>query len=142
MLSRLTVALLLLTAGLGGGIIVAAAPDVAAAVLVLQLPGALLWLFDPTPRRAVGRTVLLFQAAASVRPLAGLWYECEGLRQCVGMATGTRPVLIVLLCGGFGFVLTLALPIVIKLLDDGRTKLRVDHLTAERQRLTEAWELP
>ncbi|MFO1028253.1 MAG: hypothetical protein U1E70_24015 [Acetobacteraceae bacterium] len=141
MLSRLGIALLLVTAGIGGGVLIATVPDIAAAVIVLQLPGVLLWLFDPTPRKAVGRTVLLFQAAASMRPLVSIWYECDGLRQCVGMVTDVRTILIVVLFCGVGFVLTLGLPILVKLIDDRRTKLRHDRLTAERKRLTDEWEL-
>src|ERR1700760_3406698 len=105
MASRLGPAVLLLIAGAGAGILTVMAPDVAAAILVLQLPGALILLFDATPGRAVGRTIV------------GIWFQCEGLRQCVAMATGARTMLILLLCVALAFLLTQALPILLKLLD-------------------------
>ena len=141
MLSRLGFGLLLLIAGLGCGLIIATSPDVAAAAIVLELPGALVWLFDPTPRRAVGRTVVLFQAAASVRPIAALWYRCDGLRQCVAMATETRTLLIVLLASATGLLLTLALPMLVKVIEDAHASVRLTHLREARQRLTDEWEL-
>ena len=141
MLSRLGSGMLLLVAGLCAGLVIAASPDLAAAVIVLQCPGFLVWLFDPTPRRAVGRTVLLFQAAASVRPIAALWYRCEGLRQCVAMATGTRTLLIILLASAAGFFLTLALPMLVKLIEEAHANVRLAHLREARQRLVDEWEL-
>ena len=141
-MSRLGVGLMLLIVGLGCGAIMAATPDIAASVLVLLLPGIISFLIDPTPGRGVGRTILLFQAAASVRPISQIWYQCDGLDACVAMATDRRTVLVVMLAGAFGFVLTLLLPMILKLVDDGRMQVRRARLVAERQKLIDEWELP
>jgi hypothetical protein len=140
-IGRLGFAVMVLLGGLACGGIVALSPDLAAAILVLQLPGILIWLFDQTPGRAIGRTIVLFQLAGSVQPIVSIWYQCEGLRQCVAMATRTRSVLVVLLFSGFGLMLTQALPMLIKLIDDRRTETRRQHLTSERARLAAEWEL-
>jgi len=141
MTARLGWGMLLLVAGLGGGALTATAPDIVAAILVLQLPGMLALLFDPTRGRAVGRTVLLFQAAASVRPIAAIWFKCDGIRQCFAMATGTRTILSVLCCGALGFLLTQTLPALFKLFDDAQNQARLRHLSAQREKLVAEWEL-
>lgn len=133
--------LMVLAVGLVCGGVIAVAPDIAAAVLVLQVPGVVVLLLDPSPGRAIGKTILLFQAAASVRPTVSIWFQCEGLRACVAMATERQTILIVLLAAAGGFVLTQILPLGLKLLDDARIKVRCEHLTLERQKLVEEWEL-
>jgi hypothetical protein len=141
-MSRLGVGLMLLIVGLGCGAIIAVTPDIAAAILVLLLPGIISLLIDPTPGRGVGRTILLFQAAASVGPVSQIWYQCDGLNACVSMATDRRTVLVVMLAGGFGFVLTLILPMILKVVDDGRMQIRRSRLVEERQKLVDEWEMP
>jgi len=141
MMSQLGFGLLLLLGGLGCGAMIAVAPEIAGAVIVLQLPGALVLLFDPTPGHAVGRTVMLFAAAATIRPITTIWLQCDGLRQCVGMASGTRTILTMLLYAAFGFMLTQLLPILLQLVDERRVKTRLTELTAERARIAEEWEL-
>ncbi len=133
-------ALLVVIAGLCGGAIVVLSPDVAGAALVLLLPGLLVLLFDPTPGRPIGRTILLFEAAGCVRPLASTWLECDGLRHCVGMVTGTRTLLTILLFVGIGVLLTAALPMVLQVVDTARTRVRLTRLAEERQRVVEEWE--
>lgn len=133
--------MLLLIVGLGFGVVVAAAPDIVAAGLVLQAPGLVSWLLDPTPGRAIGKTVLLFQGAASVRPLAAIWFQCDGLNACVAMATDRRTVLFILLAAVCGFGLTQILPLVLKALDDSRIAIKRARLQAERQKIVEEWEL-
>lgn len=132
--------MLLLLAGLCGGAIVAAAPDIAGAALLLLLPGLLVLWLDPTPGRAIGRTVLLFEAAGSVRPVTAAWLDCDGLRQCMAMATGIRTILAVLLFAGGGVLLTVALPMVLSALDGRRTRARLERLARQRQALQEEWE--
>ena len=139
--ARLGVGALLLVIGIGCGGAIAIAPDIAAAVLVLLIPGLIAVMIDPTPGRAVGRAILLFQGAASVRPMTSIWFHCDGINACVGMVTDRQTVLTVLLAAGFGLVLTLVLPIVLKVLDDRRTELRRNQLMGQRQALIEEWEL-
>jgi hypothetical protein len=138
---RLGAGLPLLVVGLGCGGLIALCPDMAGAIIVLQLPGMLVWLFDPTPRRAIGRTLLLFQAAGSIRPIVSIWYQCEGLRDCVAMATSTRNVVVVMLFAACGLLLMQALPMLIKLFDDRRTAERRQKLNDEREQLAAEWEL-
>ncbi|WP_428485741.1 hypothetical protein [Rhodopila sp.] len=140
-LSRASGGLVLLIVGLGCGGMIAVAPDIAAAVLLLLLPGVVGWLLDPTPGKAIGRTMLLFQGAASIHPIVSIWFQCDGLDACVAMAADRRTVLVVLLAAGFGFVLTQILPMALKLLDDGRIRIRRARLVAERQKIVEEWEL-
>jgi hypothetical protein len=140
-LSRAGGGMMLLFVGLACGGAIAVAPDIAAAIIVLQLPGILALLLDPSPGRAIGKTMLLCQTAASIRPIVSIWFQCDGLRACVGLATDTRTMLTVLLAAAGGFVLAQALPLVLKLLDDARIKVRRAHLIAERQKLVEEWEL-
>jgi Tfp pilus assembly protein FimT len=45
-----------------------------------------------------------------------------------------------ILFAAFGLMLTLALPLLVRLIDDHRTKTRLQHLTAERERVSEEWE--
>jgi len=138
---RLGAVLPLLILGLGCGGLVALSPDIAGAIIVLQLPGALVWLFDLTPRRVIGRTLLLFQAAGSIRPIVSIWYQCEGLRECVAMATSTRNVVAVMLFAACGLLLMQALPMLIKLIDDRRTAEWRQQLSDEREQLAAEWEL-
>ena len=140
-LSRMGVGLMLLIVGIGCGAVIAITPDIAAAIMVLQLPGFIVFVVDPTPGRGIGRTMLLFQAAASIGPITRIWYQCDGLNACVAMATDRRTVLTVLLAAAFGFVLTIILPMVLKIIDDGRIALRRAKLVAERQKLLEEWDL-
>jgi len=132
---------MLLIVGLGCGTVIALAPDIAAGVLVLQLPGVLAWLVDPTPGRAVGRTMLLFQGAASIRPILSIWFACDGLNACVKMALDPSTYLVVLLATIFGFGLTQILPIVLKLFDEDRVRKRRANLQAERAKIAEEWDL-
>jgi hypothetical protein len=120
---------------------VAVAPDVSAAALVLQIPGAVALLLDPSPGRAIGKTMLLCQGAASVRPIESIWFQCDHIRVCVAMATQQSNVLTVLLAAAGGFVLAQALPLMLKVLDDARIKIRAEHLAAQRQKLVAEWEL-
>jgi hypothetical protein len=139
--SRLGRGFLLLTAGLGCGGVCAFAPDISAAVLVLQLPGVIAWLLDSTPGKAIGRTVLLFQGAASIEPIASMWFQCEGMRTCVAMATDRRTYLSVLLASLGGFVLTQGMPLILKVADDARMMIRRGRLVSQRQAIVEEWEL-
>lgn len=141
LVSRMGGWLVVLAVGLVCGGVIAIAPDIAAAALVLQIPGVVVLLLDPSPGRAIGKTVLLFQAAASVRPVVAIWFRCDGLRACVALVTERRTILIVLLAAAGGFALTQILPLGLKLLDDARLKIRGDHLAAERQKLIDEWEL-
>ena len=134
-------ALLLLTGGLCAGAVVAVAPDLAGATLLLLLPGLLLVLFDPTPGRAVGRAILLFEAAGCVQPVTVAWMDCEGLRQCAAMVTNARTLLSILLFAGAGLLLTLALPMAVTLIDTSRTERRLAELAAERRKLSDDWDL-
>jgi len=140
-LSRMGAMLMVLTIGVGLGGVIAVAPDIAAAVFVLQIPGAVALLLDPSPGRAIGKTMLLCQSAASIRPIVAIWFQCDGIRACVAMATERRTVLIVLLAAAGGFVLAQALPLALKLLDDARIRLRCEDLAATRQKLVADWEL-
>jgi hypothetical protein len=140
-MSRMGGWVMLLVVGLACGGAIAVAPDIAAAVLVLQVPGVVALMLDPSPGRAIGKTMLLCQAAASVRPIAALWFQCDGLRACVAMATDRRTLLTVLLAAAGGFFLALALPLGLKVLDDARMKIRRQYLATERQKLVAEWEL-
>ena len=140
-LSRAGGGLILLAIGLACGGAIAVAPDVAAAALVLQVPGALAFLLDPSPGRAIGKTMLLCQGAASIRPIVSIWFQCDQIRVCVAMATQRTTVLTVLLAAAAGFVLAQALPLILKVLDDARIKTRGEHLAAERKKLVAEWEL-
>jgi hypothetical protein len=140
-LSRMGSAMLLLIVGLACGGAIAVAPDIAAAVMVLQIPGAAALLLDPSPGRAIGKTMLLCQGAATVHPIVTIWYQCDQIRACVALATQRTTVLTILLAAAAGFVLAQALPLVLKLLDDARLKIRCEHLAVERQQLVGEWEL-
>jgi hypothetical protein len=140
-LSRAGGGLILLAVGLACGSAMAVAPDIAAAALVLQIPGAVALLLDPSPGRAIGKTMLLCQGAASVRPIESIWFQCDHIRVCVAMATQQSNVLTVLLAAAGGFVLAQALPLMLKVLDDARIKIRAEHLAAQRQKLVAEWEL-
>jgi hypothetical protein len=141
LVSRAGGGLLLLAIGLACGGAIAVAPDIAAAALVLQIPGAVALLLDPSPGRAIGKTMLLCQGAASVRPVVSIWFQCDQIRACVAMAIQRTTVLTVLLAAAGGFVLAQALPLVLKVLDDARIKIRAEHLVAERKRLVAEWEM-
>jgi hypothetical protein len=139
-LSRTAGGMLVLIVGLACGGAIAIAPDIAAAVMVLQIPGALALLLDPSPGRAIGKTMLLCQAAATVQPIVSIWYHCDELRACVALATQRTTVLVLLAAGG-GFVLAQALPLALKVADDARIKSRCERLAAERRKLVAEWEL-
>jgi len=141
MLSRLGGGLVILILGLAYGCVVALSPDIAAAILVLQVPGLIALLLDRTPGRAVARTMLLFQGAASVHPVISIWYQCEGVRACVALTSERRTLLLVWLAAAGGWVLTQTLPLVLKLVDEARMKRHRDRLTTERERLVAEWEL-
>ncbi len=141
LVSRAGGGLVLLAVGLACGGAIAVAPDIAAAALVLQIPGAVALLLDPSPGRAIGKTMLLCQGAASVRPVVSIWFQCDQIRSCVAMATQRNTILTVLLAAAGGFVLAQALPLILKVLDDARIKIRAEHLAADRKRLVAEWEL-
>jgi len=140
-LSRTGGGMLLLIIGLACGGAIAVAPDIATAIMVLQIPGAAALLLDPSPGRGIGKTMLLCQGAATVHPIVTIWYQCDQIRACVALAPQRTTMLTIILAAAGGFVLAQALPLVLKLLDDARLRIRCERLVMERQQLVGEWEL-
>jgi hypothetical protein len=134
-------ALLVLLIGLAFGGLIALAPDIAVPAGVLLAPGLAAFLFDPTPARAVARAMLLFQAAAAVRPVAEAWTRCEGMQSCMDMLVRPRLVMMIWAMAAFAWVLTQILPIGLKLLADHRLSLRRAALLGRRETLVADWGL-
>lgn len=133
--------ILLLLIGIAGGILLALSPDLALPVAALFLPGLAAFALDQSPGWAIARAILLFQAAASIHPLADAWYRCAGVESCVTYLAQWRLVLVVWLAGAAALALAHLLPLALKLLDDRKTAQRRTTLTARRQSLADEWGL-
>ncbi len=108
---------------------------------VLLLPGLLALILDRSPGCGVAQAILLFQAAACVRPVADAWYRCAGVDSCMGFLTGTPMVMRVWLAGAAAWVIAQILPLVLKVLDDRRLAQRRAALAARREELVAEWGL-
>nr|WP_294501057.1 hypothetical protein [uncultured Rhodopila sp.] len=133
--------IMVLLLGLAAGGLIAVAPDIALPAAVLLAPGLIAFTFDPTPRRAVARAMLLFQTAAGFQPLSDAWSRCEGIESCMDTLVQPRTVLTVWLMAAVAWVLTQTLPIALKLLSDYRVRARRAALEVRRDRLIEDWGL-
>ncbi|PPQ28119.1 hypothetical protein [Rhodopila globiformis] len=140
-LGRLAGGLVVLLLGLIGGGLIALAPDIAVPAGILLAPGLVAFMLDPTPGHALARAMLLFQAAAALRPLDQAWFRCEGLHACMGTLAQPRQVLLVWIMAALAWLLTQILPIGLKLLSDYRVRVRRATLEARRDRLIAEWGL-
>ncbi|HYZ23498.1 MAG TPA: hypothetical protein VE690_15220 [Rhodopila sp.] len=134
-------ALTLLLLGLGCGGLVALSPDIALPLAVLLLPGLIYLMVDHSEGWGVARAVLLFQAAACVRPISDAWYQCSGVDGCMSMLAAPATILWVWLVGGAAWLLTQVLPIGLKLLNDMRLRHYRSALQARREALNAEWGL-
>ena len=133
--------LVVLLLAAAAGLLLALSPDIAAPLVVLLLPGLLALMLDRSPGCGVARAILLFQAAACVRPVTDAWYRCSGMDGCMSYLADWRSILSVWLAAAAAWVITQALPLVLKILNDQRLKDRRTALVARRVRLIEEWGL-
>ena len=133
--------LITLLIGLAGGGLIALSPDIALPTAILLLPGLFALILDRSPGCGVARAILLFQAAACVRPLMNAWYRCDGIDGCMSYLAEWPSILPVWLAAAAAWVLTQALPLGLKLLDDYRIRHRRAVLAARRDALVEEWGL-
>jgi hypothetical protein len=133
--------LIVLLLGLTGGGLIALAPDIAVPAGLLLAPGLVAFMLDPTPGHALARAMLLFQAAAALRPLDEAWYRCEGLHACMDTLAQPRQVLMVWIMAALAWLLTQILPVGLKLLSDYRVRARRAMLEARRDKLIAEWGL-
>jgi hypothetical protein len=140
-LSRAAGGLIVLLLGLTGGGLIALAPDIAVPAGILLAPGLFAFMFDPTPGHALARAMLLFQAAAALRPLEEAWFRCEGLHACMDTLAHPRQVLTVWTMAALAWLLTQILPVGLKLLSDYRVRTRRSMLEARRDKLAAEWGL-
>jgi hypothetical protein len=140
-LGHVTGGLIVLLLGLIGGGLIALAPDIAVPAGILLAPGLVAFLFDPTPGHAVARAMLLFQAAATVRPLDDAWFRCEGLHACMDALAQPRQILTIWTMAALAWLITQILPVGLKLLSDYRVRSRRAALEARREKLVSEWGL-
>ncbi|MFL5251472.1 MAG: hypothetical protein ACJ8AI_01005 [Rhodopila sp.] len=140
-LGHATGALIVLLLGVIGGGLIALAPDIAVPSGILLAPGLVAFLFDSSSGRAIARAMLLFQAAAALRPLQEAWFRCEGLRACMDILAQPRQILTVWTMAALAWLLTQILPIGLKLLSDYRIRMRRIALEARREKLATEWGL-
>jgi hypothetical protein len=133
--------LIVLLLGLAGGGLIALSPDIALPLVVLLLPGLLALILDRTPGCALARAILLFQAAACVHPVMDAWYRCAGIEGCMSLLAEWPTVLRVWLAAAAAWVVSQALPLGLKVLDDHRLRIRRSALAARREALTTEWGL-
>ena len=133
--------LIILVMGLAGGGLIALSPDIALPMAILLLPGLFALILDRSPGSGMARAVLLFQAAACVRPLMNAWYRCDGIDGCMSYLAEWPSILPVWLAAAVAWVLTQVLPMGLKLLDDYRMRHRRAVLAARREALVEEWGL-
>lgn len=126
-------ALLLLLLGVIAGLVVSMTPDIALPLAILLLPGLIYLVVDRSSGWAVARTILLFQAAACVRPISQSWFECAGIDSCMSMLADVAVILRVWLAGAVGWIVSQILPLGLKLLNDMR--LQRYRAEVERRRL-------
>jgi hypothetical protein len=133
--------LIVLLLALAGGALIAFSPDIALPLLLLLLPGLVALVLDRSPACGVARAMLLFQAAACVRPVMDAWYRCDGIDGCMNYLAEWTAILPVWLAGATAWLLTQILPLGLKLWDDHRMRHRSDALLAQRQALVDEWGL-
>ncbi len=134
-------ALLVLMLGLAAGGLIALSPDIASPLVVLQLPGLLALILDRSPGYGMARAVLLFQAAACVRPVMDAWYHCSGVDGCMTYLAAWPSVARVWLAGAVAWILGQLLPLGLKVWDDYRLRDRRSVLTARRDVIVAEWGL-
>jgi hypothetical protein len=138
-LGRGMAGLIVLLLALAGGGLIALSPDIALPLVVLLLPGLLALVIDRTPGCGVARAVLLFQAAACVRPVIGAWYRCAGIDGCMSYLAEWPTVMLVWLSAAAAWAVVQLLPVGLKVLDDQRLRHRRSVLTARRQAIVAEW---
>lgn len=139
--SGLAGALILLLLGLAGGGVIAMSPDIALPLMLLLLPGLIYLALDHSPGWATARAILLFQAAACIRPVTGAWYQCSGTDSCMALLGTPAAVMKVWLVGGVGWLIAQLLPIGLRLLNDWRLKRYRVSLEQRRTTLSAEWGL-
>jgi hypothetical protein len=133
--------LIVLLLALAGGALTALSPDIALPLVILLLPGLLALALDRSDGCGVARAILLFQAAACVRPVMSAWYSCAGTDSCMRYLGEWQSILPVWLAAATAWVLTQILPLGLKLLHDYRMRHRTAVLFDRRKALVEEWGL-
>ena len=126
--------------GLACGGLVAMAPGVSLLLAVLLAPGILALALDRLQGKPLARAVLIGGAAPCVGPLMRLWAMGGGDSALTGLAD------LEVLCaawgaGAAGWLCSVSLPLVVRLVLDGMSRSRAARLRAERDELVRAWGL-
>jgi hypothetical protein len=125
--------------GLGCGAMVALAPGMAILLAMLLLPAGLAILYDRQGGRPVARSVVLFGAAAVVKPVIALWGAGNGMDACLALLGDLRVVGTAWSAAAAGWILAELAPIVALVVLEAMTGARAARLRAERQKLAGEW---
>jgi hypothetical protein len=109
---------------------------------VLLAPSIVIYLADDTPGRPALRAVLLFGLAATVHPMMALWTGGHTLDVSVGLLSDLAVPALAWSAQGAGWLLAQLIPLGVRLVLEGQTKLEVARLRGERTKLAEEWGLP
>lgn len=133
--------MLVLMLALASGGLLALSPDIALPLAILLLPGLIALTLDRSPGCGMARAILLFQAAACVHPVMDAWYRCAGIDGCMSYLAEWPAILPVWLAAAVGWLMTQALPLGLKALEDYRLRYRRSVLAGRRAVIIEEWGL-
>lgn len=125
--------------GLGCGALAALVPGMAVLLGMLLLPAGLAMLYDRQGGRPVARAVLLFAAAAAVRPVMALWVAGNSVDAALGLLGDLRVVGTAWSAAAAGWILAELAPVATLVVLEASTRTRIARLRAERRKLAEEW---
>jgi len=126
--------------GLLCGALAALASPTALLAAGLLGPAVAMFAMDGAPGRPVGRSVLLFGAAGSLRAFFALWDGGHSLPLAIGMLLDPQTVGIAWLASAAGWLSAESLPVLAQVTMETLASSRAARLRAEIARHEEAWK--
>lgn len=114
-------------------------PGMAVLLAMLFLPAGLAMLYDRQGGRAVARTVVLFSAATSIKPVVALWQAGNSLQACATLLGDVRMVGTAWSAAAAGWIFAELVPVVALTVLETTTRARTLRLRSERSRLAQEW---
>jgi hypothetical protein len=127
--------------GLACGLLVATATPLAFTLAVLFAPAAAVLLLAPAEARRLAGVLLLYGMAAALPWLDVLWSGARNWGACLDLLAEMRLVGVCWGAQAGGWLLGEAVPLVARLVLEGRVRARIARLRDARGRLREEWGL-
>ena len=105
----------------------------------LLAPAVLATYSEATPKRPVGRAMVMMAAATSIGPLRTLWQSGNSIEGAVTIISDPATLALAWLAAASGWVISEGVSLVGSEIDTIRSKRQKDRLTVERSALEQEW---